>query len=105
MANIEISIPSEPMEIKAQILEYMKRSGSGSSGIDWDSLALWYGNPIPSYLWKNCGWKNVLSKQGFTWQKFLKKMKYRTEDALLWVKGSITWEDFAKKVIESIDSV
>ena len=43
-----------------------------------------------------------LREEGFTWQKFLKLMKYRTGDAILWANGRITWEDFMNNVLESI---
>ena len=48
-------------------------------GIDWDSLAVWAGNRIPSYLWKK--WKFELSGRGFTWPQFLKPISYLTRDA------------------------
>lgn len=43
-----------------------------------------------------------LREEGFTWQKFLKLMKYRTGDAILWANDRITWEDFMNNVLESI---
>jgi len=46
----ELSTPPEPVQIKKQILEVKARFGEGS-GIDWDPLAVWYGNRIPRYLW------------------------------------------------------
>ena len=105
MEGVEtLSIPPEPMEIKMQIHEDMKHLGSEYNSINSDPLALWYGNKIPSYLWKTCGWRNVLGNKGYTWQKFLKKMKYRTEDALLWIKGNSTWEEFTKKILDSLEN-
>lgn len=93
-------IPKEPAEIKKQILELRVRLGSNNE-IDWNSLAVWYGNSIPQYLWST--WKGELKRKGFTWQKFLKLLKYRTDDAFLWVAGKISWADFTKKVLESLE--
>lgn len=88
------------MEIKKQILELRGRLGADNK-IDWNSLAVWYGNRIPRYLWG--AWKEELGKKGFTWQKFLKLLRYRTDDAFLWVAGKMTWTIFTKKVLESLE--
>lgn len=37
------------------------------------------------------------------WQRFLRLMKYRTDDALLWAEGRMSWESFMKRVIESLE--
>jgi len=92
--------PKEPIEIKKQILELRSRLGSDNE-IDWNSLAVWYGNRIPQYLWG--AWKGELGKKGFTWQKFLKLLRYRTDDAFLWVAGKMSWGDFMKEVLESLE--
>ena len=97
MVSTKLTIPPEPVKTKTQILRNMKSLGSGAN---WDALALWYGNPVPTYLWQS--WGTALKKQGLTWQNFLKKMKYRTEDALHWAKGNMSWDDFTRKVIESL---
>ena len=103
MIYIEISsVCPEPEGIKAQILEDMKHLEKEFKNIRVDTMALWYENKLPSYLWKTCNWGDALKTQGFTWQKFLNKMKYKTEDALHWVKGDITWEEFINSVYESI---
>ncbi|MFQ6075347.1 MAG: hypothetical protein ACE5Z5_04325 [Candidatus Bathyarchaeia archaeon] len=103
----EFTIPPEPKEIQKFILALRSDLGP-SGGIDWDSLAVWAGNKIPQYLWNSeikpqYLWKRELKKRGFTWQKFLRLMKYRTDDAILWTYGRISWNDFVKKVIESIE--
>lgn len=95
-----LMVPKEPTEIKKQILELRDRLGPGNE-IDWNSLAVWYGNRIPQYLWNT--WKEELEKKGFTWQKFLKLLKYRTDDAFLWVAGKMPWGGFMEKVLESLE--
>lgn len=95
-----MGVPKEPIEIKKQILELRNTWGSNSR-IDWNSLAVWYGNRIPQYLWN--AWREELRKKGFTWQEFLKLLRYRTDDALLWVAGKISWENFVKKILESLE--
>jgi hypothetical protein len=95
----KLEIPPEPKKIQESILALRSRL-SPSSGIDWDSLAVWAGNRIPQYLWAK--WKMKLREEGFTWQRFLQLMKYRTADAILWANGRISWEDFVNKVLASI---
>ena len=91
-----LSIPEEPLDLKRRILHLKQRSGIG-----WDKFALWFGNPLPSYLWRH--WKSELRSRGFTWQKFLKLMRFVNRDALLWVNDKITWEEFIKRVVETIE--
>jgi hypothetical protein len=96
----ELKAPPEP----AEVYEFIKRVRSlmGPSGsIDWDPLAVWAGSSIQKYLWSF--WKGELKNKGFTWQEFLKLMKYRTDDAILWFYGKISWEEFVKRVIASIE--
>jgi len=97
----DLTSPPEPEDIKKEILGLRSRTGS-EMDIDWDSLAVWYGNRIPKYLWTECGWKNILSKKGYTWQRFLKLMKYHTTDMVLWVRGWISWEEFVQRLMESV---
>lgn len=96
----ELKIPEESKEVKKLIKALRSQLGE-SNTINWDSLSVWYGNKIPQYLWSF--WRNELTKRGFTWQKFLRLMKYRTEDAILWVYGRISWKEFTEKVLESIE--
>lgn len=100
MANRGLSVPPEPSDVKKLILEAKARLGV-SDEIDWNSLAVWYGNRVPKYLWG--AWKNALEEKGFTWQSFLKVMRYRTDDALLWVDGRMSWENFVRRVQDSLE--
>jgi len=96
-----ISRCPEPVEIKKQILELRSRMGP-EEDIDWDSLAVWYGNRIPGYLWTECRWKTILGKRGFTWQRFLKLMRRHTTDMVSWVRGRISWEEFVHRLEDSV---
>lgn len=91
----------EPKEIKSQISILKNQWKSEGGEINWDNLALWFGNKIQKYLWDN--WKDDLKKKGFTWQKFLRLMKYRNDDLLLWIDNRISWNDFVGKIRESLD--
>jgi hypothetical protein len=97
-----LPIPPEPVEVKKYILEAKSMLGK-ESDIDWEPLAAWAGNKIPSYLWKDCKWKNILTAEGFTWQSFLRLLKYRTEDMILWMNGHITWVKFVEVFKKSIN--
>jgi len=96
----QLKIPKESYEIKNFILAVRSQLDKNTM-INWDSMAVWAGNRIPQYLWS--AWRNELTKRGFTWQKFLRLMKYRTEDAILWAHDRISWMEFVEKIIESID--
>ena len=90
----------EPVDIKKKIQAFNVRVDDQSSGVDWGPLSVWYGNLIPKYIWAS--WKLPLKQGGYTWQKFLRLMKYRTDDALLWIEEMILWEDFLNRVKESL---
>jgi len=94
-----LNIPKEPQEVKDWIKNLEKYGGS--PGIDWDSLNVWYGNQLPKYLWRS--WKDELIPRGFTWQKFLRLLKYRTDKIILWYKGIIKWEDLVKEIIDLLN--
>lgn len=70
-------------------------------GVKWDSLDVWYGNQLPKYLWGE--WKGILKPRGFTWQKFLRLLKHRTDAILLWYKGIYPWERFIQETINLIE--
>lgn len=96
----KLKIPEESREIKKFIIAVRSQLGENTT-INWDSMAVWAGNRIPQYLWKS--WRNELSRKGFTWQKFLRLMKYRTDDAILWAYDRISWTEFVESVIKSIE--
>jgi len=96
---MELSIPPEPKDIK----EFIKRQRDKFSipDVDHDSLAVWYLNKLPSYLWKH--WKGELEKEGYTWQKFLKVIKLHTNDAVLWaLNEELSWSDFIENVMATL---
>lgn len=95
-----LHIPKEPKEILLQMKSW--RKSMLDSTADWDSLVVWYGNQLPQYLWRE--WKDELKTRGFTWQKFLKLLRMRTDTILSWFKGIRAWEDTAKDIINLIES-
>ena len=98
--KLNLSTPKEPVEVKEQIKASHQKYRSGS--IDWASLNVWFGNQLPKYLWKE--WKDKLKPSGFTWQKFLKLLKYRTDKIILWSQGKIAWKELVKEIKELINS-
>lgn len=91
-------IPLEPTEIKKAMKMLMDNMITESW--DWQSLAVWYGNRLPQYLWSKCGWKNVLSTRGWRWQSFLSLLSKHTHEIIRWANDELSWKDFVK-VIES----
>ncbi|MCD6233192.1 hypothetical protein J7J81_02315 [bacterium] len=98
--KLNLSTPKEPVEIKEQIKASHQKYRGGS--IDWASLNVWFGNQLPKYLWKD--WKDKLKPSGFTWQKFLKLLKYRTDKIILWSQEKITWKNLVEEIQELINS-
>lgn len=98
--SLRLEIPPESSELRDEVMRL--RDSLSGSGINWDPMAVWFGNKIPKYLWAH--WKAELKPAGFTWQKFLRLLRYRTDGAVLWFHDDLSWEDFSKQTIELINS-
>ena len=98
--KLNLSTPKEPVEIKEQIKMFHQKYYSDST--DWTSLNVWFGNQLPKYLWKE--WKDKLKPSGFTWQKFLKLLKYRTDAIILWSQDKLKWENLIREIKQLINS-
>ena len=90
---MKLNIPPEPKIIKRQLIEQKK-------GIEMkiDSLTFWFGNKLPSYLWKDGGWSKPLKKEGYNWQSFLKILSLHKKDMIKWSWNTLTWKDFLLKI-------
>jgi len=97
--NLNLTIPKEPIAVKKLINLEPKRGMS--SGINWASLNVWYGNQLPKYLWLE--WKSELKQSGFNWQKFLKILKYRTDQIILWSNNKMSWEELIEEIVKLIN--
>jgi hypothetical protein len=95
----KLFIPREPQEVK-NWMKNIEKNMRGP-GLDWNSLNVWYGNQLPKYLWNE--WKNDLKPKGFSWQKFLRLLKHRTDKIILWYKGIIKWEELVKEFVDLIE--
>ena len=94
---MRLSRPPEPVVLKKQSKEQKNERG-------WkmDSLVLWFGNRLPSYLWKEGGWSKPLKDEGFSWQSFLKILSLHKKDMIQWSRDSITWNELLFKIEETI---
>jgi hypothetical protein len=90
----DLVIPPEPKEIRARIAELRSQLRAGYYGV-----AIWAGN-VPGYLWSF--WKDELKSRGYTWPKFMRLMK-DVDEITSWYVGKLSWENFVKKVIVSIE--
>ena len=98
---MDLPVPPEPKDIKMFIKEQRKRLGP-ESNIDYDSLAVWYLNKLPSYLWKH--WKIHLESKGYTWQRFVKVLKYSTSDIIEWaLYDNLEWDKLVNRLAELLD--
>jgi len=99
--DIGLPAPPEPKEIKEFIKKLRGKLGLVPD-INHDSLAVWYLNKLPSYLWKY--WKPDLESAGYTWQKFIKVMKYATDDIIDWaLYDNLKWNELVKKLVRLLE--
>ena len=95
-----LSIPKEPNDLKDLIKIIRSRLRSGDD-IEYDSLAVWSFNRLPKYLWEH--WKEELKRKGISWQKFLKILKFHTNDIISWaLRDELNWRDLVLKVIHTL---
>jgi len=94
---MRLIIPPEPANIKKQYIE--NKQGFGNK---FDSLIFWFGNKLPSYLWKEGGWSKPLKKEGYNWQSFLKILSLHKKEMIKWSRNKISWKEFLLKIQETI---
>jgi hypothetical protein len=90
---MELKIPPEPKILKEQFLAQKK-----NIELKIDSLTVWFGNKLPSYLWKEGGWSKPLKQEGYNWQSFLKVLALHKKDMIRWSWNSLSWKDFLHKL-------
>ena len=90
---MKLTIPPEPMIFKKQSNEQKRKRYW-----DIDSLGLWFGNRLPSYLWKEGGWSQPLKAEGYSWQSFLKILSLHKKEMIQWSRDSISWKEFLVKI-------
>jgi len=95
--NMKLTIPPEPEKLKKQ---FMKQKEEIELKID--SLTLWLGNRLPSYIWKNGGWSKPLKEEGYNWQSFLKILSLHKIEMIKWSRNTLSWRDFLLKIQETI---
>ena len=94
---MKLTIPPEPKILKEQFLTQKK-----NIELKIDSLTVWFGNKLPSYLWKEAGWSKPLKEEGYSWQSFLKILALHKKDLIKWSWNSLSWKDFLKKLEDTI---
>jgi hypothetical protein len=101
----KLEAPKESEDVKNAILYMWVEIGKTRLGdsipTDPERKGIWSGSTLPEYLWAM--WKDELGRKGFTHQKFLRLMKYRTDDVFLWAYNRIPWSNLVARVIESIE--
>ena len=91
-------MPPEPTEIKGAMKALIGRTTGEAE--KWQSLAAWYGNKLPQYLWTNQGWKGELLKKGWRWQDFLSLLSNHTQEIVRWANGELSWD----RLMESVEA-
>ena len=98
-------VPTESEEVKNALLYMWVEIGKVRLGdnipADPEQKDIWSGGVLPEYLWSV--WKDELSKNGFTHRKFMRLMKYRADDMLLWVYDRIPWRELVDRIIDSVE--
>lgn len=94
---MKLKIPPEPRLLKNQFIKQKK-----NIEMKIDSLTIWFGNKLPSYLWKEGGWAKPLKAEGYNWQSFLKILSLHKKDMIKWSWNTLSWKDFLLKIQETI---
>ena len=94
---MKLSIPPEPKLIKKQFIQQKK-----NIEMKIDSLTFWFGNRLPSYIWKEGGWEKPLKKEGYNWQSFLKVLSLHKKDMIKWSWNTLTWKEFLLKLEDTL---
>jgi repressor LexA len=98
---MKLQFPNEPAELKAWMQALHHTQPKISTSNNWDSYVVWAGNRLPKYLW-GC-WKQDLKSDGYTWQRFMRTLRYRTDLGVMWYREAITWQVFVQNMIELIN--
>jgi hypothetical protein len=93
---MKLSIPPEPLMLKKQSEEQKGREW------DIDSLTLWFGNRLPTYLWNDAGWSKPLKAEGYNWQSFLKILSLHKKEMIRWSRNALSWKEFLIKLQDTI---
>lgn len=94
---MDFTIPPEPTMLKSQ-----SKQQKNTREWDIDSLVMWFGNRLPTYLWNDAGWSKPLKDEGYNWQSFLKILSLHKKDIICWSRDAITWRDFLQKLQDTI---
>lgn len=95
--------PPEPNQIKRAMGALM--NGIPDEAWDWQSLAVWYGNKLPQYLWTEQNWKTKLTKSGWRWQSFLRLLSTHTPSIIRWVTNELSWSELLTAIIADLGDV
>ena len=94
---MKLLIPPEPKMLKKHFMEQKEEIES-----KLDSLTLWFGNRLPSYLWKDGGWSKPLKAEGYNWQSFLKILSLHKKEMIKWSRNTLSWKDFLLNIQDTI---
>jgi len=90
-------LPPEPVSLKKQLKEQ-----TSMHTWDIDSLSLWFGNRLPSYLWNNHEWSRSMKAEGYTWQSFLKLLSLHKKEMIRWGRDAMSWKEFLGKLTDTM---
>ena len=94
---MKLDVPPEPRILKDQLSKQKK-----NIELKIDSLTIWFGNKLPSYLWKEGGWSKPLKQEGYSWQSFLKIISLHKKDMIKWSWNTLSWKELLSKLEETI---
>jgi hypothetical protein len=93
---MKLLIPPEPLLLKKQSEQQKDNQW------DIDSLSLWFGNRLPTYLWNDAGWSTPLKAEGYSWQSFLKILSLHKKEMIRWSRNALSWKDFLLKLQDTL---
>ena len=96
MKRINLPHASEPKWLKEQAQKILKEN----LNLKADSFMIW--GILPSYLYTECGWGNILKGNGITWNSFQRHMSSLSHYIGNWIKGIFDWDLLEGMIIKSI---
>lgn len=102
----DFKIPKEDEILKNLILSMWVEVGRVRLGdqmpVNLDSSEVWDSvTTFAQSIWDS--WKDDLEAKGFTKIKFLRFMKYLTDDILLWAYDRLSWGELIDRIREEIE--
>jgi len=101
MTNLknELKIPPEDTQLQEEWKIRIRKEGRKGLTIASIKQGTW----LTKDLWSKWSWKEVLSKVGINWQKFMEAWSYCSHNFVYWAKDNFSWQSAMNRLIEELE--